>query len=934
MCLRAIDGDPSVPPVPRSGDRRETAAQLKKSQPRSVTTTLASLLSAFLCVLSGATAHDVDEDPAALARQARDILKANCYRCHGQGGSVEGGMNYVMDVKTLIGRKKIVPGDPGKSRLIQRVKSADDPMPPEEEKVRPSSREIATLEGWIRAGAPDPSVLVATREFLSDADALRKIDDDLQTLEERQQPFARYFTIAHMYNLGLSEDELETYRQALSKLVNSLSWAPDIAVPQAIDRARTVFRIDLRRFRWTADTWKQILDQYPYGVVYPTKLVRAVAAATDCEMPYVRADWFVFAAARPPLYHGILQLPKTDRELEQELKVDAAADIEQDRVARAGFNGSGVSRNNRLIERHRTAFGAYWKSYDFAGNAGRQNLFTHPLGPGTSERTFRHDGGEIIFNLPNGLQGYMLVDGQGRRIDEGPTKIVSVKNRPDPTVINGISCMFCHARGLIEKGDQIRQHVEKNLAAFSEEEARAVRALHPIEADFKALARNDLDRFRQAMLTAGAQPGQTEPVAALAARFESDLDMAAAASELGLRPAALLTGLDSSSSLGQALGALRVEGGTVQRAVFVRVFPEALEAFHLGTSLAALNRTIAETSESIRFNPKNAVAYFERGNAFFQKGAQERVIPDYTEAIRLGLRGSDVYHQRGMAHANQADYHLAIPDYDEAIGLDPHNSRAYHDRALAFGQKDDFERAIADLTHVLGLLRAQPVGSAVRTEPGVDGPQSGPYGSPADNLAVAAALSDRGFLFCKKGAYREALADFEAALRLQPRSASLHLRRGDLRFRLGADERALADYDQALQLQPQSAAAYQRRAAVYGRQRQYERSLADYREAIRLDSRSADAHEGLAWLQATCPEPPLRNGQEAIAHAIRAEQLGGKEVRFVNTLAAAYAESGQFAEAARFQEQALALAPDEQKAELDLRLKLYRVKKAYRLPVP
>jgi tetratricopeptide (TPR) repeat protein len=754
----------------------------------------------------------------------------------------------------------------------------------------------------------------------------------------RHQPFARYFTIAHMYNLGLSEDELETYRHGLSKLVNSLSWAPDIAVPQAIDRARTIFRIDLRRYRWTADTWKQILDQYPYGVVYPTKLARAVAAATDCEMPYVRADWFVFAAARPPLYHGILQLPKTERELEQELKVDVAIDIEQDRVARAGFNGSGVSRNNRLIERHRTAFGAYWKSYDFAGNAGRQNLFTHPLGPGTSERTFRQDGGEIIFNLPNGLQGYMLVDGLGRRIDEGPTKIVSVKNRPDPTVINGISCMFCHARGLIEKGDQIRQHVEKNPAAFSEEEARTVRGLHPIEVDFSALVRSDLDRFRQAMLMAGAQQGQTEPVAALAARFESDLDLAATASELGLRPDALLTGLARSPSLGQALGALRVEGGTVQRAVFVRVFPDALDAFRLGTSLSALNRTIAEASESIRFNPKNAVAYFERGNAFFQKGVYEQAAPDYTEAIRLGLRGSDVYHQRGVAHANQTDYHLAIPDYDEAIRLDPHNLRAYHDRALAFGQKDDYDRAIRDLAHVLALLKARPdglpVGSAVRTERGADGPQSGPYGFPANDFAVAAALSDRGFLFCKKGAYGEALADFEAALRLQPRSVSVYLRRGDLRFRQGADEQALADYDRALQLQPQSAAAYQRRAAVCGRQRQYERALADYREAVRLDSRNADAHDGLAWLQATCPEPRLRNGQEAIAHAIRAQRFGGKEVRFLNTVAAAYAESGQFRDAVRFQEQALALTPDEQKAELDLRLKLYRERKAYRLPAP
>src|SRR5207248_5965596 len=138
-------------------------------------------------------------------------------------------------------------------------------------------------------------------------------------------------------------------------------------------------------------------------------------------------------------------------------------------------------------------------------------LFDHPLGPGPLTPTplppgergggegFRPDGGEIIFNLPNGLQGYLLVDGQGRRINEGPTKIVSVKNRPDPTVINGISCMTCHARGMIEKADQIRGHVEKNPSSFNDDEIRLTRALYPPENEMTALLRRDAERFLKAV---------------------------------------------------------------------------------------------------------------------------------------------------------------------------------------------------------------------------------------------------------------------------------------------------------------------------------------------------------------------------------------------------------------------------------------------------
>src|SRR5262249_58591148 len=119
--------------------------------------------------------------------------------------------------------------------------------------------------------------------------------------------------------------------------------------------------------------------------------------------------------------------------------------IRQERVARAGFNGSGVSRNNRMIERHESAYGAYWKSYDFAGNAGRKNLFAHPLGPNSDDNSFQHDGGELIFNLPTRLPAYLLIDAKGNRIDKGPAEIVSDPKQGDRRVVNGISCMSGHS---------------------------------------------------------------------------------------------------------------------------------------------------------------------------------------------------------------------------------------------------------------------------------------------------------------------------------------------------------------------------------------------------------------------------------------------------------------------------------------------------------
>src|SRR5205823_14595634 len=101
-----------------------------------------------------AAARAAEPDPAALAHKAQEVLRANCYRCHGQDGANEGGFNYAADLRLLISRKRVTPGDPAKSKLIKRMTNVSAPMPPIEEKVRPSADEIALLKKWIAAGAP------------------------------------------------------------------------------------------------------------------------------------------------------------------------------------------------------------------------------------------------------------------------------------------------------------------------------------------------------------------------------------------------------------------------------------------------------------------------------------------------------------------------------------------------------------------------------------------------------------------------------------------------------------------------------------------------------------------------------------------------------------------------------------------------------------
>ncbi len=104
--------------------------------------------------------------------------------------------------------------------------------------------------------------------------------------------------------------------------------------------------------KWTAAIWDSIAASYPYIQIIDSREAIGCRTITKCEVPLVRGDWFIAVASRPPLYHELLKLPQTDAALERLLHVDVAKNIRERKAVRAGFARSGVSQNNRLIERH------------------------------------------------------------------------------------------------------------------------------------------------------------------------------------------------------------------------------------------------------------------------------------------------------------------------------------------------------------------------------------------------------------------------------------------------------------------------------------------------------------------------------------------------------------------------------------------------------
>ena len=537
-------------------------------------------LGIVICLLIFILAYHIAYAQQPISQQAFTIFEQHCLGCHGEFGSYSDVLT--IKHKDLIEDRSVIPGQPDASELYLRLLGDTDTgsqMPLGQEPL--DAEAIATIRRWIEAGAPDwEAIPKPERRFITTETMLQTIHIHVTSLTAFDRSFARYFTLTHLYNAGASDDNLRAYRNALSKLVNSLSWGAEVIKPTPIDREQTIFYIDLRHYEWDikSDKWYKIEQAYPYDVQLDSSTWTTLCQETDCELPFVRADWFIATASLPPLYHEILDLPKTDKELEIRLEVDVSENLKNApgvRVWRAGFNESGVSVNNRVVERHKSRYGAYWKSYDFAGNVGAQNIFTHPL-------NFTHDGGEIIFNLPNGLQAYYLSTATGERLNEAPINIVSNAGARDPVVRNGLSCMGCHTEGMKTFKDQVRPVIEQNRA-LSYDKAQALR-LYAERSEMDSLLRGDIARYRRAIEAAGGVFGGSEPIQQLVKQFEGPLDATHAAGEAGLETADFLQKIRENSALQNAgLLVLRVEKGTVKRDAWESQFSKVVSTLQSRT---------------------------------------------------------------------------------------------------------------------------------------------------------------------------------------------------------------------------------------------------------------------------------------------------------------------------------------------------------------
>jgi tetratricopeptide (TPR) repeat protein len=192
------------------------------------------------------------------------------------------------------------------------------------------------------------------------------------------------------------------------------------------------------------------------------------------------------------------------------------------------------------------------------------------------------------------------------------------------------------------------------------------------------------------------------------------------------------------------------------------------------------------------------------------------------------------------------------------------------------------------------------------------------------------AENNLGIIFLGRGQVDEAISRFQAAVDLRPENAPAHDNLAKAFLQKGQVADALLHYRKLLEIQPDNAEVHNILGTVLIQQGRVREAIEQWQETLVMQPENVNAKSNLAWVFATYPEESIRNGTQAVQLAAQALQLsGGKNAIILRTLAAAYAESGRFAEAIHTAERGLELAIGQGNAglaaELQRNIALYRV---------
>lgn len=323
---------------------------------------------------------------------------------------------------------------------------------------------------------------------------------------------------------------------------------------------------------------------------------------------------------------------------------------------------------------------------------------------------------------------------------------------------------------------------------------------------------------------------------------------------------------------------------------------------------------IAEWKKALELSPENDKAHNNVGLLLTGIGKFDEAIPHFEKTLKANPEYPAAHSNLGVALAGAGKLDEAIAEFQSALLVDPDSieaknnlARALAKKGIALAAKGSLDEAIAQFLRVLQISPDYP--------------------------QIHQSL---GRLLALKGSFDEAIAQFQQALQATPDSAEAHNGLGVALVQTGRADEAVIHFEKAVAANPEFAEAYFNLGdTLYYVKHKVPEALTAWRSVLRIDPNHITVLHQMAWVLATSPEASQRDGSQAVGLAERALNLsGGREPAVLDSVAAAYAETGRFSEAVRVTGQALALAKERNNRRLvealEARMALYAANTPFR----
>lgn len=412
------------------------------------------------------------------------------------------------------------------------------------------------------------------------------IVDDLNKLNDEDRKNARYLVATHKVDLNVPPADLATYIAGANKGLNSIAKkARKLTQLTPVGASGSILRFNLQDLELSTADWDKIIAADPLKIESFTNTGLQIKALAKNARPWMHFDNFVDTVFRnSSLYYNLLGVPQTFDLLTKQLDVKFAADLLNFKAQLIGTNQSPISlHKNRLISRHDSLDGHFWVTYDTAGLNGvkQRNLFEFPLLKETGGKAiYDFQASEVIYTLPNGLQGYALFNAVGARQDAAPLNVVTDIDSPiSPEIRAGNSCHRCHAGGLIPAVDEIRDHVIQNASQFNVIDVDLVKVLYRTADINSQVFTKDNSDFVKSLAATGVKAG-ADPISFATDHLLLNWNISQVASFFFIKKEEFVQLLNESATARAQVGQL-LSGGSITYDQFVTVLPVLVKDLRL-----------------------------------------------------------------------------------------------------------------------------------------------------------------------------------------------------------------------------------------------------------------------------------------------------------------------------------------------------------------